>query len=236
MNGNLLCEIRSYSENAYEHNHLYSQLILPLEGKLNIKTNDYKIKLDDEHLFYLPPKSNHIYHANSMNKFLVVDIPNDISSFLANNILKNEQHQIIDDRWKSIRSLLLNEAKTANTNSLNHLINYACSFLLEETKPKSVEYIHNNFHKKISIKELAIIENFNENHYIEWFNKKIGMTPNIYIQKLRLKKAKEYLLQTDFSLLMIAQLIGYKQQSSLTRLFKNHNEIAPNLYRKMFRK
>lgn len=232
---NLLCETRTYTEKSYEHNHFYSQLILPLQGSLSIKTDKYELSLDEDHLFFLPPKCCHAYYSNVSNKFLVIDIPKEISLTLLADTLKCEMHQILDDRWKAIRYLLHEEARNSNKRGLYDLVSYACSFLLEEVRPLSIQYIHENFYKQISIDKLAAIENFNVSYYIEWFNKKTGMTPNVYIQKLRLEKAKEYLIDTDLSLLMITLLIGYEQQSSLTRLFIKHEALSPSAYRKKYR-
>lgn len=232
---NLLCETRIYTEKAYAHNHSYSQLILPLKGRLSIKTDNHELSLDENHLFFLPPKCYHSYYSSGLNKVLVLDIPREVSLALLADTFKCGIHQILDDRWKAIRYLLYEEVKNSNKGGLNHLVNYACSFLLEEVRPISIQYIHDNFQNQISIEELATIENFNLSYYIEWFNKKIGMTPNVYIQKLRLEKAKEYLIDTDLSLLMITQLIGYEQQSSLTRLFIKHESLSPSAYRKKYR-
>ncbi|QUH19251.1 AraC family transcriptional regulator [Alkaliphilus sp. B6464] len=235
QSNNLLCETRTYIEKTYAHNHSYSQLILPLQGSLSIKTDKYELSLDENHLFFLPPKCYHSYYSNGINKFLVLDIPREISLALLADTFKCEMHQILDDRWKAIRYLLHEEVRNPNGRRLYDLVNYACSFLLDEVRPISIQYIHDNFQNQISIDKLAVIENFNVSYYIEWFNKKTGMTPNIYIQKLRLEKAKEYLIGTDLSLLMISQLVGYKQQSSLTRLFIKHQELLPTAYRKKYR-
>lgn len=232
---NLLCETRSYTEIAYTHQHSYSQLILPLQGSLSIKTDNYELNLDEKHLFFLPPKCFHSFHSNNINKFLVLDIPRGINSVVLGDIFKYELYQVLDDRWKAIRYLLQEEAKNSNKRALGSLVNYACSFLTEKTNQISIQYIHNNFDKSISLKTLASMENFNISYYIEWFNKKTGMTPNAYIQKIRLEKAKEYLIDTDLSLLMISQLVGYEQQSSLTRLFKAHEDLSPSEYRKTYR-
>lgn len=231
----ILCEMRSYKEIPYTHNHPYSQLILPLQGSLYIKTDNYELNLDEKHLFFLPPKCSHSFHSDNINKFLVLDIPSEINPIVLGDIFKYESYQVIDDRWKAIRYLLQEEVKSSNKRALGALMNYVCSFLLEETKSISIQYIHNNLEKKISLKTLASIENFNVSYYIEWFNKKTGMTPNEYIQKLRLKKSKEYLIDTELSLLMISQLVGYEQQSSFTRLFKNHEGLSPSAYRKRYR-
>ncbi|WFD10205.1 helix-turn-helix domain-containing protein [Tepidibacter hydrothermalis] len=232
---NLLCETRTYTNISYTHDHSYAQLILPLQGNLSIKTDNHELSLDEKHLFFLPPKCSHSFYSDNINKFLVLDIPKTINPTVLGDIFKYELHQILDDRWKAIRYLLQEETQRSNKRALGDLVNYACRFLTEDTKPISIQYIHNNFEKSISIQELAAIENFNISYYIEWFNKKTAMTPNAYIQKLRLEKAKEYLVDTELSLLMISQLVGYEQQSSLTRLFKNHESISPSTYRKIYR-
>lgn len=231
----LLCETRTYTEKTYVHNHPYSQLILPLKGSLSIKTDTHELSLDENHLFFLPPKRFHSYYSSDLNKVLVLDIPKEISLTLLADAFNGEIHQVLDDRWKAIRYLLYEEVTNPNGGEISHLVNYVCSFLLEDVRPISIQYIHDNFQNQILIDKLAMIENFNVSYYIEWFNKKTGMTPNVYIQKLRLEKAKEYLLNTDLSLLMIAQLIGYEQQSSLTRLFIRHERLSPSEYRKKYR-
>lgn len=235
QSNNLLCETRIYTEKAYAHSHSYSQLILPLDGSLSIKTDKHELNLDENHLFFLPPKCYHSYHSSGLNKILVLDIPREISLALLADTFNRGIHKTVDDRWKAIRYLLYKEVKNPKKRGLDYLVNYAFSFLLEEARPISIEYIHENYQKQISIDKLAAIENFNVSYYIEWFNKKTGMTPNVYIQKLRLEKSKEYLINTDLSLLMIAQLIGYEQQSSLTRLFIKHEGLSPSSYRKRYR-
>lgn len=47
------------------------------------------------------------------------------------------------------------------------------------------------------------------------------ISPVEYIQNLRVKKAKEFLLNTDLTILQISQMVGYEHNSSLTRIFKH---------------
>ncbi|MEW9122489.1 MAG: AraC family transcriptional regulator [Thermotaleaceae bacterium] len=233
---NLLCETRTYTETSYTHCHSYSQLILPLQGKLSIKTDEHELNLDEEHFFFLPPKRLHAYHSNCNNRFLVLDIPNEINSIGLEQTAGFERYEVLNEKWKAIRYLLLEESKRADSRTLNDLVNYAVSLLRENIKPISIQYIHDNIEKQIPIQMLAAMENFNVSYYVEWFNRKTGMTPNRYIQKLRIEKAKKYLIETEGSILEISQLVGYEQQSSLSRLFKNHENISPNDYRKIYRK
>lgn len=82
------------------------------------------------------------------------------------------------------------------------------------------------------VERLASIEHFNVSYYCKWFYNQTGMTPNAYIQQIRLEKAKVLLETTELSLLEIALQVGYSHQSSLTRLFRKIEGSNPILYRK----
>jgi transcriptional regulator GlxA family with amidase domain len=64
----------------------------------------------------------------------------------------------------------------------------------------------------------------------------MGVTPQTYIQTVRLTEAKRLLQETDFSILAIAQQVGYEQQASLTRVFKQLEGTTPSNYRRQFYK
>lgn len=62
------------------------------------------------------------------------------------------------------------------------------------------------------------------------------MSPKEYIIKIRLEKAKELLRDTDYTILQIAQMVGYQHHGSLTRLFREWVGVSPAVYRKTIRK
>ena len=128
--------------------------------------------------------------------------------------------------------MITEEAKRSNIRALKDLLSYAFGYLKEDITPKSIQYIHEHYDEQLTTSELACIENYNVSHYIDWFHKKTGLTPNIYMQKLRIEQAKRYLEETDYSLMMISNFVGYEQQSSLTRLFKKFGYLPPSHYRK----
>lgn len=229
----IVCEKRVYTKNSSSHSHGNSQLILPLKGKLNLDTDNYKLNINEEKVFYIPPHKKHRFYAKGNNKFIVLDIPEKLNLHLIgeseNTVLKE-----MDNRWKALRSLLYEETKKNNQRNLNSLVHYIANILNEEVS-KSIKYIKDHYHEQLTVKKLAQIENYNVSYYNEWFYKKTGMTPNVYIQKIRLEEAKRYLRETDMNILLVAKMVGYKHHSSLTRLFKNNGEILPKEYRKNFR-
>ncbi len=206
----LKCEIRTYTEKSHTHHHSFNQLILPLQGKLMIKTDRHQLELDEKHLFFVPFQCAHSFRGSYKNEFLVLDIPNEIGQVSGVGGLNFEGLELLDEKWKSLRYLFLEELKRQNRSALLNLAGYAVSLLGEEKMSVSIGYIHDNLDKSLSLAQLALMENYSESYYTEWFRKYTGMTPNIYIQKLRMEKAKVLLENTDMSLLRIAEELGYQ--------------------------
>lgn len=230
----ILCEHRTYTDRSFTHQHDYAQLILPLQGTLNIQTQSHKLILDNQHLFFLPPDDVHSFYSTDRNEFLVVNIPFTLFPQLSKS--NAQMYQLLDNRWQAIRLLVSNEVtskRQPDSNSgLTDLIRYASQFLLREATPASIQYIHEHYHEKITIEQLASLEHFNVSYFGSWFYKKTGLTPNVYIQKVRFNRAKNLLCQTNLSIFQIAQLVGYEQQASLTRLFKKYAGVSPKNFRK----
>ena len=91
------------------------------------------------------------------------------------------------------------------------------------------QYINAHFAEKIDLKKLADIEHYNVSYYTEWFKNTMNISPIEYIQNLRIKKAKELLLNTN---LPILQMVGYEHNSSFTKVFKQLEKISPVDFRK----
>ncbi len=234
---------KSYSEHIDQHAHSHAQLIMPIRGKLYLHLGQQKqlAAVDQQSLYYIPPYCNHCFYSEGSNEFLVIDIPEvllDSKAFIHQN---DGRAFPLTSRWSAIRHLVLTELDCAaeeETTDLNVLYPYIEKCLTSGQKPKSIQYIHNHFDKlnnRLSIKELANIEHYNRSYYSEWFLKVTGSTPAVYVQKLRVNKAKLLLCQTSLSIADIAYQTGLEHQASLTRLFRQHVQLSPSQYRKMHR-
>ena len=56
-----------------------------------------------------------------------------------------------------------------------------------------------------------------------------------YVQKLRIENAKRLLESTNFSASEIMYKVGYNDDRSFRRLFKEHTGLAPKHYRNKFK-
>ncbi len=222
------CERRIYDNKLNTHAHAYAQLILPIHGMLHIETNYKKLTVENEHLFFLPPDCNHTFRADMSNEFLVLDISDNMINKYDMEKMVGGKQLLFDDKWKAIRYLLLNEADNKKySSSINDLFLYCYHFIADGNIPDSIKYINEHFMEDIELKKLADIEHYNISYYSEWFKNNMNVSPIEYIQNLRVKKAKELLLNTNFTILQIAQIVGYKHNSSLTRVFKDLEKMTP---------
>jgi transcriptional regulator GlxA family with amidase domain len=62
-----------------------------------------------------------------------------------------------------------------------------------------------------------------------------GLTPIVYVQRLRIEDAKRRLERTDASIDEISWRVGYEDPAFFRRLFKRTTGLAPSAYRKRFR-
>lgn len=61
-----------------------------------------------------------------------------------------------------------------------------------------------------------------------------GFSPTVYLQRLRIQKAKEQLETTQQSIDQIAFQVGYEDLSAFRKRFKQWLGLSPSEYRKRF--
>lgn len=163
-------------------------------------------------------------------------ITNDIRivllEILMYSIEKKKYNELqIKSRLYSLLYILLNNFKEANKS--------ACIATEKEEKrerlKKIINYIDENFHKDISVGEIANIEHFSISYLSKFFKANTGLSLKEYIIKKRLEHAMKDILSTDLSLLQIALKNGFSDEKSLIKYFKKFYNMCPSQFRKSFK-
>jgi len=94
----------------------------------------------------------------------------------------------------------------------------------------------NNISSTTTLAELAIQFDISSRSFTRRFKQANGITATLYWQQLKLESAKELLTKTNISIQEVSGLVGYQEQSHLTRLFKKHLNLSPKAYRLKVRK
>ncbi len=98
----------------------------------------------------------------------------------------------------------------------------------------SVSYITKHYNEEIVISELAKQVAFSYYYFITLFKNYTGMAPKKFIQKTRIEKAKEMLINTDDSVQSILENVGYTVPKHFFKLFKEIVGLSPLEYRKKY--
>lgn len=92
-------------------------------------------------------------------------------------------------------------------------------------------YIQNNFKKHITISDLAEKFYISKSHLYEVFKEGTGTSLSLYMNNLRLQKAKTLLLTTRQNITQIAFDSGFQDISYFNRLFRKKYGVSPRNFR-----
>ena len=91
-------------------------------------------------------------------------------------------------------------------------------------------YIDENFQEDLNLDRLAQSFSINKYYLQKQFKKKTGLSPNEYLTRVRLEKAKNLLRTTNETMTQIAQEVGYTA-SYFDNVFKKYESVTPHIYR-----
>lgn len=106
---------------------------------------------------------------------------------------------------------------------------------IQEAAGKSFSRLHEwlvkNMEKEITVEQMAEYTVMSERNFARVFKKETGMTPYLYLEILRLERARAIMLVGDLSLEKIAEICGFGGEERLRRAFLRHYGITPSQYR-----
>ena len=118
-----------------------------------------------------------------------------------------------------------------DSKSVRHLYSYLYSKLCENCAAPSIRYIGEHYDLPITVNQLAEMESYNVTYYNDWFKQQTGCSPSLYLRHIRVNRAKELLVETNFSVMEIAVMVGYSSNSTFTRAFHSITGMTPKAYR-----
>lgn len=171
------------------------------------------------------------------------DHPFYLSASLGKLKLPNEQTEAILGMLES--AFVLPDNRELMTHIIEHI--FAENYLFgkkdkvrlkpfSEEVENAIRYMRKNFDKKIDMDELAAEVFLSHSGLIWKFKQELSTTPSNYLSILRLRYAKQLLLNYPYSITEISEMCGYSNPYYFTNAFHRYFGMSPTEFRKHYLK
>ena len=96
-------------------------------------------------------------------------------------------------------------------------------------------YIDNHFKETLSLDHLAQLTHLSKYYLAHAFRREFGVSPINYLISRRIDESRFLLRETDHTLSLIAQILGFSSLSYFSQCFRRVEGISPLEYRKLHR-
>ncbi|MCP1191315.1 response regulator [Priestia flexa] len=97
-----------------------------------------------------------------------------------------------------------------------------------------VAYVEDYYMEDISLQKLSKMFFLTREHISRKFKKETGMTLSKYVTNLRVRQAKQWLLETAETIHSISLMLGYQDEKYFSKLFKKVVGLTPFEYRALY--
>lgn len=158
--------------------------------------------------------------------------------FVVLDVIEQKQidpRNIFNDLKESLRKINAMQNPKDIEEKCIDIYNQILDYLKSKQKSSSIleeifEYIDKNT-CMICLNDVADRFNMNTNYFSQYFKKHTGETFTSYVNNKKAVIAKEKLLNTDKTIEVISQELGFSNSSAFIRMFKQIEGVTPNAFR-----
>lgn len=143
---------------------------------------------------------------------------------IVNAMQKNQADKIEGDAFLHLAEILKILKESPKVNGLN-----------EPPKGytnKIIEYVNNNYNTISGLKDVADKFYVNKSYLCRLFKRETGMQFTTFLNKIKLRNAVNYLLNSNKSISEISYLVGFSTSAYFCNLFKKEYNLTPHEYKK----
>jgi YesN/AraC family two-component response regulator len=97
---------------------------------------------------------------------------------------------------------------------------------------QAIRYIRKHYQERLTLEDTASAVALSPNYFSRIFNATMHISFSSYVNRLRVEQAQRLLLNTRLSLVEIAGIVGFEDQSYFSKVFKSFTTVSPGQYRK----
>lgn len=229
--------IRSYTRQYDQHSHDHHQLVIPLNGFIDITVGDFAGKVGVSEGIVIKTGVKHTFRADEKARFVVADL-----TTLPSNLLSLPSPKFsVDTPFMAflhyIEAQLTHHSDEAVIRAMVPLFLLQLTYHTqiggsEDKIATALQHIHQDVSAPLSINHLASLACLGETQFKKRFKASTGKRVGQYVIELRMQKAKALLSYTDRPVTHVAFDVGYNDVSAFTRRFREHFGCTPKQFSK----
>ncbi|MBR6165926.1 MAG: helix-turn-helix transcriptional regulator [Clostridia bacterium] len=219
----------------------YSRIYYVLEGDVTYESADVRTSLKPGFLYTLPSTVPYHVWRNRKKDFACTYLHVAFSKYRVNNLIELpvEEGSCLSDFIATVSAAIREERI-----ELLEQLAEAFSFFLKSSESfvqnsqmltRVQRHIVRHISEELTIERLSSLFNYHPNYFIRLFRHETGYTPYQYIVQQRMQYAVTQ-LNKGLPNEEVCYACGYTDSSTFTRAFRKYYGVAPQKYRKGFRK
>jgi len=214
--------------NIIELKEKYTRKILNQMDEENLD-KAYEILGELESMF----KEKVVYPINV--KLYFISLINDILEHYYGCILNKDE---LND-YSNYNSIILNASKMTDAARMikvfmTEVVNSVKQNLVDNSKNiiiKIINFIEKNYCEKISLESLAAHVNLSKQYLCYLFKRETGQNISVYINNVRIDRAKELIRRHDYKVKEIYDMVGFSDQQYFCKIFKKVSGMTVAQYK-----
>lgn len=217
--------IRSYNLSMQSHSHDFHQLVLPLNGVIEITLGEFIGKVSVGEGIAIQAGQEHGFRAQEAARFVVIDLkalPENLQNLEAPKFAIGEPllayMQFVDKQlsqeWDEVLACDMMQVLKGL------LAKQSVMPARDERIAKVLLVIREDVSRNYAIQELADIACLSPTQFKKRFTEDMKVSPGVYISRLKMEKARALLAYTDLPIGLVAQNVGYADPSAFSRRFR----------------
>ena len=224
--------VRSYTLVQDTHAHNFHQIVVPLNGGMDIAFGAQTYSVAVGHCVVIPFATVHRYSAPEKSRFLVADM----GSLPQNAAELDESCVAISTdllAFCTYAAVQLTNVSDKETGQLLYSLFWRLieqqdfAMRVDERVVRAVLLMEEDLSVSHPIDALADVACLSVSQFKALFKKSLGVPSNTYLTSRRMERAKTLLMNTDYPVSVVAAEVGYDDASAFMRRFKTHFGQSP---------
>jgi AraC-like DNA-binding protein len=235
----LALDLRSYPGESHEHDHPYHQVILALEGGLDMEIGGRSGRVDSAHGALVPAGTMHAFAGVGRNRFVTLDIDKATAVEPRRLLAAGTPYFTVSRAVEHLLAYVSARAQELGDDA-EHVAPLLATALAESSAEaqapdsvlKATAFMRRAYPRPIGNDDVARAAGISTSRLQALFQQWLGLTPGRYLGEVRLECAKDRLAGSAEPIVEIALGVGFSEQSAFTRAFRRRFGESPAAYRR----